>query len=315
MNRLTKIKDVSARYNVTTRSLRYYENIGLLTSIRSEDYAYRMYDDEAINRLKQILILRKFNISIKDIKHIFDKPGSEAVLDVLCKKADDIDDEIALLHELKEIVLEFIEQINKADFNKESDVAQLYEKAKEIETQIINTSAEKRLLDVTEKLDDKRITTPLAVKTYKQSLTATRFIGKKYPNGGAAWEDWNEDIDKQLKSQLSVNPKDLYEDGDSLIGLMCHRDGFEYRLGYFTPENTEVPDGFEYEDFPAADIGVCWLYGHQDEVFAVEPIAYEKLKEDGFAVDDYWWFERYHPVRSKEDKNGNIIIDICFFFK
>jgi len=34
---------------------------------------------------------------------------------------------------------------------------------------------------------------------------------------------------------------------------------------------------------------------------------------DGFDVDDLWWLERYHPVRSVEDKDGNIIIDICFF--
>ena len=331
MNELMKITDVSARYNVTTRSLRYYEKTGLLTSIRSDEYAYRMYDENAITRLKQILILRKLNISIKDIKRIFDKPGSETVLEVLGKKADDIDDEVALLHEFKEIVLEFIDHINKADFNKDSDVKLLYDKAKEIETQIssmeyegkssiTNTSTEdipvgKRLLDVTEKLDGKRITAPLPVKTYKQEFKATRFIGKKYPNGAAAWDDWNEDIDNHLKSQLDINLKDLYEDGDSLIGLMCHRDGFEYWLGYFTPENTEVPDGFEYEDLPTADIGVCWLYGHQGEVFAVEPIAYEKLKEDGFAMVDYWWFERYHPVRSAEDKDGNIIIDICFFMK
>ena len=329
MNELMKITDVSARYNVTTRSLRYYEKTGLLTSIRSDDYAYRMYDETAITRLKQILILRKLNINIKDIRRIFDKPGSETVLEVLGKKVDDIDDEIALLNELKEIVLEFIEHINKADFNKDSDVKLLYDKAKEIETQIsiidydgkssiANTSNEdvsagERLLDVTVRLDDKRITTPLVVKTYKQNLTATRFIGKKYSNGGAAWDDWNEDIDNQLKSQLDINLKDLYEDGDSFIGLMCQRDGFEYWIGYFTPENTPVPEGFEYEDFPESVIGVCWLYGHHDEVFAVEPIAYEKLKEDGFDVNDLWWFERYHPIRSAEDKEGNIIIDICFF--
>lgn len=57
---------------------------------------------------------------------------------MLGKKVGDIDEEISLLHELKEIVLDFIRQIEKADFGKDSDVKLLYEKAKEIKTQLVN---------------------------------------------------------------------------------------------------------------------------------------------------------------------------------
>ena len=321
MNELVKIRDVSSRFNITARTLRYYEDMGLIASTRSEDYAHRLYDDAAITRLKQILILRKLNISIKDIKHIFDASGSDAVLEVLGKKADDIDGEVALLHELKGIVMEFIRQIKSADFHKDSDVKLLYDKAKEIETQLTtsnyagNPSNVSSLLEVTEKLDDKRITLPVAVNTYKQTIGPMRYIGKKYSSGREAWDDWCENQSDRLLSHIGDHLKDLYEDGDSLIGLMSHRDDFEYWLGYFVPENTAVPEGFEFEDFPQKDIGICWLYGHEDEVFGVEPIAFEKLKEEGFDVDDYWWFERYHPVRAEPDKKGNTILDICFFIK
>ena len=58
--------------------------------------------------------------------------GSEAVLDVLEKKVDHIDEEVSLLHELKSIVLEFIRQIRKLDFEREADIKLLYEKAKDI---------------------------------------------------------------------------------------------------------------------------------------------------------------------------------------
>ena len=77
---------------------------------------------------------------------------------MLGKKVDAIDEEVSLLHELREIVLEFIRQIEQADFGKESDVKLLYEKAKEIETQLVNVDYEgnaanvNRLLEVTEKL-------------------------------------------------------------------------------------------------------------------------------------------------------------------
>ena len=159
MNELIKIRDVSTKYDISARTLRYYEDMGLITSTRSDDYAYRLYDDTAVGRLEQILILRKLNISIKDIQRIFNTSGSEVVLEVLGKKVDAIDEEVSLLHELKEIVLDFIRQIEQYDFNKESDVKLLYEKAKEIETQIVNVDYEgnaanvNRLLKVTEQLE------------------------------------------------------------------------------------------------------------------------------------------------------------------
>lgn len=161
MSNLVKIRDVSVKYDVSARTLRYYEDMGLIESTRREDYAYRLYDEAAIKRLEQILILRRLNISIKDIKRIFSATGSEVVLDVLGKKVDSIDEEVSLLHELKKIVLEFIEQIKKLDFEKENDVKLLYEKASDIEAQLTNadyhgnSALADRFFEVTEKLNSK----------------------------------------------------------------------------------------------------------------------------------------------------------------
>ena len=159
MNDLIKIQDLSEKYEISARTLRYYEDTGLINSTRKDDYAYRLYDEANVKRLEQILILRKLNISIRDIRRVFSSPGSNTVLEVLDKKIRDIDDEVALLHELKEIVLEFVRQIKDADFSKDSDVKMLYEKAKDIETQLLNVdyggnpSNINRLMEVTEKLE------------------------------------------------------------------------------------------------------------------------------------------------------------------
>lgn len=158
MGELIKIRDMSLQYGVSARALKYYEEMGLITSVRSDGYAYRLYDDAALQRLEQILILRKLNISIKDIQRIFHTAGSEVVLEVLGKKVDAIDEEVSLLHELKEIVLDFILQIEQSDFHKEADVKLLYLKAKKIETQLVNVDYDgnaanvNRLLEVTERL-------------------------------------------------------------------------------------------------------------------------------------------------------------------
>ena len=71
MKDLIKIREISAKYDISARTLRYCEDMGLLTSKRSNDYAYRLYDSCNIRRLEQILILRRLNISIKDIQRIF----------------------------------------------------------------------------------------------------------------------------------------------------------------------------------------------------------------------------------------------------
>ena len=159
MDELVKITELSNRYEISARTLRYYEDMGLITSTRKDDYAYRLYDGSAVKRLEQILILRRLNISIRDIRRVFSSPGSDVVVEVLDKKINDIDDEVALLHELKEVILEFIRQIKDADFSRESDVKQLYEKAKDIEGQLVNidydgnVSNVNRLLEVTEKME------------------------------------------------------------------------------------------------------------------------------------------------------------------
>ena len=94
------------------------------------------------------MILRKLNIGIKDIQRIFNTTDSEVVLEVLGKKVDAINEEVSLLHELKEIVLDFIRHIEQADFDKESDVKLLYDKAKEIKTQIVNVDYDGNTLPV-----------------------------------------------------------------------------------------------------------------------------------------------------------------------
>jgi len=161
MNELIKIRELSSQYDISARTLRYYEDMGLITSTRSDDYAYRMYDEHAVRRLEQILILRKLNISIKDIQRVFNTSDSDIVLKVLTKKVQNIDDEVALLHELKDIVLDFIREIERVNFTDNSDIKQLYDKAKEIETQLVSVdyigkpASVNRLLEITDKLDKK----------------------------------------------------------------------------------------------------------------------------------------------------------------
>jgi len=197
MSKLIKIRDISSKYDITARTLRYYEDMGLLSSTRSDDYTYRMYDELAIRRLEQILILRKLNISIKDIQRVFNTSSSDVVLDVLGNKVEKIDDEVSLLHELKEIVLDFIHEIEQVNFGESSDIKLLYNKAKEIETQLVNTdyigkpSNINRLIDIADRLD-KKVPDIMVVKIpkFKAVTTNDQTWEDMFKKGGYMYQLW-----------------------------------------------------------------------------------------------------------------------------
>lgn len=127
MKELAKIHDVSLKYDISTRALKYYEDMGLIKSTHIDDYSYRCYDEAAIMRLEQILILRRLDISIKDIGKIFASPKSDILLEILRGKVDEIEQQSDLLRELKNIVLDFINRIEQYNFEDQNDVRLLYE--------------------------------------------------------------------------------------------------------------------------------------------------------------------------------------------
>jgi len=78
--KLMTISEVTKTFNVTTRMLRYYDEIGLLPSTRKENYAYRVYDESALRRLQQIIALRKLRIPLKKIALIFNDTDQQKLL-------------------------------------------------------------------------------------------------------------------------------------------------------------------------------------------------------------------------------------------
>jgi len=169
------------------------------------------------------------------------------------------------------------------------------------------------------------------VKTYKQTVPAVRFIGSKYGDkdrvDGSFAEKWNEwlisDRFKQLEALATEEYKQIYEDALTSIGLMRWKEGeeFEYYIGMFLPEGTEVPDGYDHVDFSASNFGVCWLHGTVPGIYGQEDKCAKQLSEEGFEITRdnqgaLWFFERYGcPRFTKPDESGKVILDICYFVK
>lgn len=108
MDELMTVSQVSKEYEVSPRMLRYYEAIGLISSARREGYAYRVYSERDVARLRQILILRKLRISLKEIKIILDDPGAVSAIAVLERNLAELDEEAGALSAVRDILSQFL---------------------------------------------------------------------------------------------------------------------------------------------------------------------------------------------------------------
>ncbi len=110
---LMTISEVSRNFNISTRTLRYYEQIGLLASTKKEDYAYRTYDELAIKRLQQILVLRKLRIPLKQIKKIYQDTEKRKILEIFQQNLSELEDEIIALTTIKSILNTLISRLKE----------------------------------------------------------------------------------------------------------------------------------------------------------------------------------------------------------
>jgi len=325
MNNLVKIKDMSSRYNITARTLRYYEDMGLLSSTRSADYAFRMYDEKAVRRLEQILILRKLNISIKDIQSIFSTSDSEIVLEVLGKKVEKIDDEVALLHELKGIVLEFIQEIEQVNFADRSDVKLLYNKAKDIETQLTNTdyigkpANINRLIKVTEQLD-KKIPDIMVVRipAFKAVTCGVQTWEDLFKKGGYMYQLWQychlyksvifDCFDflmfKKEKAEWICAVNDDVTNADVSPFILCDYPGGIYAMAVSIDEDNESLQKVEEKVKLWVDNTNFELDKSRDVMFNM-PYLYEDgrdpVNKDIEKGLGYKQMQRYFPIKLKDE--------------
>jgi len=107
------IGQVSKTHGISARMLRYYEQIGLLESLRKEDNDYRAYDEAAVKRIQQIVLLRKLQIPVKKIRVILGNPETAAVIDIFKENIAGLEQEISALTTIKTILEGFVAEIEK----------------------------------------------------------------------------------------------------------------------------------------------------------------------------------------------------------
>ena len=69
------VKQVSDLTGLTVRMLHHYDKIGLFKPSKISESGYRLYSDEDLEILQQILFFKELDFPLKEIKAIIESPS------------------------------------------------------------------------------------------------------------------------------------------------------------------------------------------------------------------------------------------------
>lgn len=98
------INEVEHIVGLSKKSIRYYEENGLLSPKRNKDNDYRIYSEEDIQKLKVIKFLRELNVPIRELKQL--KENKITLQDCMRDRIRKIELEEKNYHKIKNMCLE-----------------------------------------------------------------------------------------------------------------------------------------------------------------------------------------------------------------
>lgn len=101
------IGDLGKKFGLNPRTIRYYEASGLLSKPQRTESRYRIYTDEAIDRLEFILKAKTLGLKLSEIEEIINlhekgKIPCACTKEFIRNKISEIDKKVAAMSELKE---------------------------------------------------------------------------------------------------------------------------------------------------------------------------------------------------------------------
>ena len=181
---LITISQVSKEYGISTRTLRYYEKIGLIKSSKKEDYAYRTYDEEEVKRLNKIIILRKLRIPLKQIALILDDSDLSNMLEIFKENISEFNNEIDAMTSIRDVLNIFIDKLsienensyNKSDLIEDKEIVTIVESLSLSKSNLKENRSMEKIENsekVLGKINDVRI-----IYLPPMTVASSRFIGE-----------------------------------------------------------------------------------------------------------------------------------------
>lgn len=109
--------------NVTQRTIRYYDKIGLLKPSMMAENGYRKYSDSDFLKIQKIVSLRNLGFSIEEIFPIIMNENEKDIKQSLQMQTDLIEKRIEYLKYLDESLKKVLKSVEEKDFNWEKIIA------------------------------------------------------------------------------------------------------------------------------------------------------------------------------------------------
>ncbi|MBJ6363324.1 MerR family transcriptional regulator [Paenibacillus sp. GCM10012307] len=113
MNQKMLIGELAERAGVTARTIRHYQQLGLLGEVEQESNGFHYYSEQALERLLKINVLKRIGLSLDEIQSVidlyFEEPtmikGKRKVIEILAGHLKETDQK---LEDLSQFRLEII---------------------------------------------------------------------------------------------------------------------------------------------------------------------------------------------------------------
>ncbi len=109
------VKDMSEITGVSIRTLRYYDEIGLLKPTELTEAGYRLYDNKALEKLQEIMFFKELGIPLMHIKKMMDNPNYDKEQALLTQKSF-LEQKRNRLNGIIELITDVMKGVNTMSF-------------------------------------------------------------------------------------------------------------------------------------------------------------------------------------------------------
>jgi DNA-binding transcriptional MerR regulator len=112
---ITPIGDLAQSLGLTTRTIRYWEEVGILESVQRSDGATRGFTPYYVRRIKFIIKLKELGLTIKEMQDLYSAYGEAKqtdrmvprLVEILDEHIDKIDEKMSKLASLRKDILSY----------------------------------------------------------------------------------------------------------------------------------------------------------------------------------------------------------------
>jgi MerR family transcriptional regulator, repressor of the yfmOP operon len=116
---ITPIGDLAIALGLTTRTIRYWEEVGIVESVQRSDGATRGFTPYYVRRLKFIMKLKELGLTIKEMQDLYAAYGEAKqtermvprLVEILDEHIDKIDEKMSKLASLRKEIVSYRQQL------------------------------------------------------------------------------------------------------------------------------------------------------------------------------------------------------------